>query len=93
MAFARASSIKIKINQDVESTHLNFKVKCVFLPNNLHSIMYHENDVQSPIRTYLIIALHEHQAIFHVLQLYSINQIPFFYFRCCSITCHFLVNN
>ena len=30
MAFARASSIKIKINQDVESTHLNFKVKCVF---------------------------------------------------------------
>ena len=63
------------------------------LPNNLHSIMYHENDVQSPIRTYLIIALHEHQAIFHVLQLYSTNQIPFFYIRCCSITCHFLVNN
>ena len=74
---------------------------CIFLaplltthmPNNLHSIMYHDNNVQSPIRTYLIIALHEHQVIFHVLQLYSINQIPFCYIKCCSITCHFLVNN
>ena len=33
--------------------------------------------VQSPIRTYTILALYEHKAIFHVLELYSTNQIPF----------------
>ena len=28
-------------------------------PNNLHSIKYHENNAQSSIRSYPIIALHE----------------------------------
>ena len=29
-------------------------------PNNLHSITYYENNVQSPIRTYPVSSLHEH---------------------------------
>ena len=48
--------------------HLNFKLEHVFpaplctmhMPNNLQSVMYHEKNLQSPIRTYAIIALHEH---------------------------------
>ena len=82
-------------------THLNFKVKTCFsapllkthTPNNLNSITYQENNVQSPIRTYPIIALHEHQAIFHVLELYFTNQIPLCHIALRSITCHVLVNN
>ena len=78
-----------------------FKLKCVFLapfltthtPNNVHFINYYENNVQSPIRTYPIIALHEHWAIFHVLELYLATQIPFFHIRLRSITYHFLENN
>ena len=35
---------------------------------SLHSIMCHENNFQSPIRTYPIIRLHEHWVIFHVLE-------------------------
>ena len=42
------------------------------------------------IRAYL---LHEHWAIFHVLESYSTNQIPFRHIGLRSITCHFLVNN
>ena len=61
--------------------------------NNLHSIMYHENNFQSPIRTYQIIGLHEQWVIFHVLEWYSTNKIPFCHSRLWSITCHFLVNN
>ena len=59
----------------------------------LYSITYYENNVQSPIRTHPIIALCEHQAIFHMLELYSTDQIPFCHIRLCSTTCHFLVNN
>ena len=55
--------------------------------------MYHENNFQSPIRTYPIIGLHEHWVIFHILEWYSTNQIPFCQSRLCSMTCHFLVNN
>ena len=62
-------------------------------PNNLYCITKHENDVQSPVKTYPIIALHEHEAIFHVLELYSTDQILFFRIRDRSITCAFLTNN
>ena len=59
----------IQIYQDMKGSHVNFKVKNFFFstplhtthtPNNLHSIAYHENNIQSPIRTYSIIALHEY---------------------------------
>ena len=65
----------------------------IFTLNNSHFITYHEDNVQSPIRTYPIIALHEHWAIFHVLELSSTNQIPFCQTRLRFISCHFLVNN
>ena len=53
--------------------------------------MYHDNkaQVQSPMRTYLIIALHEQWAIFNVLELYSTNQIPFCHIGLHPITCYF----
>ena len=82
--------------------YIIFKVKTCFFapfltthtPNNVHFITYYENNVQSPIRTYSIIALHEHeQEIFHVLELYSTNQIPFCHIKLRSLTCHFLVDN
>ena len=60
---------------------------------SLHSIMCHKNNFQSPTRTYPIIRLHEHWVIFHVLEWYSTNQIPFCHSRLCSMTCHFFVNN
>ena len=49
--------------------YIIFKVKTCFFapfltthtPNNVHFITYYENNVQSPIRTYSIIALHEHE--------------------------------
>ena len=63
------------------------------MSNNLHSIMYYENNVQSPIRTYRVIAIHEHQAIFQLLDLCSTNQIPFCHIRLRSTRCHFQVNN
>ena len=63
-----------------------------YTPNNLYPTSYHENNVQSPIRTYPIIALHENSAIFHELELYSTNQIPFCQIRLRSISCHFHVN-
>ena len=97
--------LKVEIYQDMEGSHLTFctifKLKYVFsflllmmhMPNNSHSIKYHGNNVQSTIRTYPIIALHEYCVIFHVLELYSTNQIPLCTFRLCSIMCHFLVNN
>ena len=97
--------LKVEIYQDMVGSHLTFciifKLKHVFsflllmihMLNNSHSIKYHGNNVQSPIRTYPIIALHEHCVIFHVLELYSTNQIPLCPFRLCSIMCHFLVNN
>lgn len=77
-----------------------FKFKCVFsapllktyTPNNVHSITYHDNNVQSPFIIYLIIALNKHWAIFHVLELSSTNQIPFCQIRLRSISCHFPVN-
>ena len=40
----------------------------------------------------VIIALSEHWAIFHLLELYSTNQIPFCQIRLRSISCHFPVN-
>ena len=97
--------LKVEIYQDMVGSHLTFciilKLKYVFsflllmihMLNNSHSIEYHGNNVQNPIRTYQIIALHEHYAIFHVLELYSTNQIPLCPFRLCSIMCHFLVSN
>ena len=97
--------LKVEIYQDMVGSHLTFciifKLKHVFsflllmihMLNNSHSIEYHGNNVQNPIRTYPIIALHEHYAIFHVLELYSTNQIPLCPFRLCSIMCHFLVSN
>ena len=62
-----------------------FKSKHVFstpllvthMPNNLHSIMYHDNNIQSPMTTYQVIVLHGHWAIFHLLEFYPTNQIPF----------------
>ena len=103
VAFARASSIKVEIywhKKKVRIICTILKLERVFsaplliahTPNSLHSITYHENNVQSPIRIYLIIALHEHWAIFHVLELYSSNQIPFCQIRLRSNACHFLVN-
>ena len=62
-------------------------------PNNLNSITYCESIIQSPITTYPIIALHEHEAIVHLLEMYSTNQIPFCHIRLRPITCHFLVDN
>ena len=62
-------------------------------PNNLNSITYCENIIQSPITTYPIIALHEHEAIVHLLEMYSTNQISFCHIRPRHITCHFLVDN
>ena len=106
MALFKASSIEVGIYRDIKRSHLafriNFKLKSVFFPllfftthtpNNLHFIRYQENNVQSPIRTYPIIELHEHKAILYVLELYSANQIPFCHIGLRSITCHFLVNN
>ena len=63
-----------------------------YTPNNVHSITYHDNNVQSPFKIYLIIALNKHWAIFHVLELSSTNQIPFCQIRLRSISCHFPVN-
>ena len=65
VAFARASSIKVEIYWHIDIICTILKLERVFsaplliahTPNNLHSITYHENNVQSPIKTYLIIAL------------------------------------
>ena len=104
VAFTSALQIKVEIYQDMKSSHLTFciilKLKHPFsspllttqMSNNSHSITYHEN-VWSPIRTFPIIALDGHWVIFHMLELYSTNQIPFYPIRLCSITSHFLVNN
>ena len=76
VAFARASSVKVEILPGYEGLHLfllyNFYVETCFsapllathTPNNLHFTTYHENNVQSPIRTCTIIILHEQLAIF-----------------------------
>ena len=64
-----------------------------YTSNNLHNITYHENNVQSPFRTYPIIALHEHWAIFHAPELYSTQQIPFCQIILRSIARHSPVNN
>ena len=97
--------LKVEIYQDMVGSHLTFciifKLKHVFsflllmihMLNNSHSIEYHGNNVQNPIRTYPIIARHEHYAIFHVLELYFTNQIPLCPFRLSSILCHFLESN
>ena len=94
--------LKVEIYQDMVGSHLTFciifKLKHVFsflllmihMLNNSHSIKYHGNNVQSPIRTYPIIALLEYCVIFHVLELYSTYQIPLCPFRLSSIMCHFL---
>ena len=50
-------------------------------------------NLQSPIRTFYTIALHEHVALFHALKLYSTDQFSFCLIRPDSIMCHFLVNN
>lgn len=49
--------------------------------------------MKSQIRTYIVTALHECQAIFHMLDLYSTNQVLFLHNRLYTIPCHFLVNN
>ena len=79
--------LKVEIYQDMVGSHLTFciifKLKHVFsflllmihMLNNSHSIKYHGNNVQNPIRTYPIIA--RHYAIFHVLELYFTNQFHF----------------
>ena len=69
---------------NVRINYVIFKLKCVFsalllktyTPNNVHSITYHDNNVQSPFKIYLIIALNKHWAISHVLELSSTDQIP-----------------
>ena len=65
--------LKVEIYQDMVGSHLTFciifKLKHVFsflllmihMLNNSHSIEYHGNNVQNPIRTYPIIALHTMQ--------------------------------
>ena len=50
-------------------------------------------NMKSPIRTYLVTALHEYQAIFRMLDVDSTNQVLSRHIRLCSITCHFLVDN
>ena len=107
-AFARASSSEVEIYRDMIiwkvriyfllyhfwiKTRSSAPFLTTHTPNNLYCITKHENDVQSPVKTYPIIALHEHEAIFHVLGLYSTDQIPFFRIRDRSITCAFLTNN
>ena len=103
VAFARASTVKIEFFQDTNGSHLTFYI--IFLlkyffsstvlkmhtPNNSLSIVYHENNIQSPIRTYPIIALCEHWVIFYMPEWYSTNQIPFCHSGFCSIMCYFLV--
>ena len=67
----------IEIYRDVKGSplfllYIIFNLKCVFpapfltthTPNNLHSITYYENNVQSPIWMYPITARHEDKAIF-----------------------------
>ena len=68
----RVRSVFIGIWNRMKGSHsfhcIIFKLKCVFsasfltthTPNNLHSITYYENNVQNAIRTYPIIAPHEH---------------------------------
>ena len=68
----RVRSVFIGIWSRMKGSHLfslyNFQVKMCFsasfppthMPNNLHSITYCENNVQNAIRTYPIIAPHEH---------------------------------
>ena len=58
-----------------------------------HLIFQHVPWKQRPIRTYPIIALHKHKAIFHALELYSTNHIPFCHSLLRSITCRYLVSN
>ena len=75
MAFAKDSFVKVEIYRDMKGKHLNFSFEMCFsasfltthTQNNFYSITYHENNVKSAIKTYPIIALHEHWAIFHML--------------------------
>ena len=70
VAFARASSSEVKIYCNMKGLHLILfyyfstffpaPFPTTHMPNNWHSITYYENNVQSPIRTYLIIVPHEH---------------------------------
>ena len=71
VAYARASSneVEIYLNKVCFYFHcIILKLKHVFstpfltmhMPNNLHFITHCENNIQSPIRNYPIIALHEH---------------------------------
>ena len=68
-----ASLSEAEICRDMKGSHiflcLIFELKRVFfsasfltthMPNNLHSITYYEKNVQSLIRTYPVIVLHEH---------------------------------
>ena len=77
-----------------------FKLKRVIpllysqLTRPLNNLLHQVHTIKTKyIRTYLITTLYEHKAIFHVLELYSINQIPLCQIGLRSITCHFLLNN
>ena len=75
--YGQPIAISIEIYRDVKGSplfllYIIFNLKCVFpapfltthTPNNLHSITYYENNVQSPIWIYPITARPEDKAIF-----------------------------
>ena len=100
MAFARASSSKVEIYLIICIICVIFKLKRVIpllysqLTRPLNNLLHQVHTIKTKyIRTYLITTLYEHKAIFHVLELYSTNQIPLCQIGLRSITCHFLLNN
>ena len=70
----------------------NFKKGISWILGWLSVTFYHVLWKQPLIRICIIIALHDREAIFHVIELFSTNQIPFHQMRLRSMTCHFRVN-
>ena len=99
VAFARASSIKVEIYWHKKASHhlYHFKVRTCFFRSFTHSshakqLTFHHVPRKQRPKSNKNISNHC-TAIFHVLKLYSSNQIPFCQIRLRSNACHFLVNN
>ena len=99
VAFARASSIKVEIYWHKKGLHhlYHFKVRTCFFRSFTHSshakqLTFHHVPRKQRPKSNRNISNHC-TAIFHVLELYSSNQISFCQIRLRSNACHFLVNN
>ena len=98
VAFARASSIKVEIYWHKKGSHhlYHFKARTCFFRSFTHSshakqLTFHHVPRKQRPKSNKNISNHC-TAIFHVLELYSSNQIPFCQIRLRSNACHFLVN-